>query len=155
MTVASTTTTSPAATTQPATTVAPTTTPTTAPATSTTVLLSEEAEAAQAILDRWIASWNDGDVRAVRDLFAPDFSYNDANGTDWVDGAIDRYVGFVDEFEVVRTTDAVEGEAGVLTWVVEFWSGASTRYPAETLDLDVTFDDGRIRHIDEHWHREG
>jgi hypothetical protein len=144
------------------TTVAPSTSSTTtspAPTTTmasptTTIVLSEEAQAAQSILDRWIAAWNEGDVQAVRDLFSPDFSYNDANGVDWVDGAIDRYVGFVDEFEVVRTTDAVEGESGQFTWVVEFWSDASTRYPAETLDLDVTFEGSTIHYIDEHWHRD-
>lgn len=38
---------------------------------------------------------------------------------------------------------------------VEFWGTASTRYPAEVLDLDVTFDDASILHIDEHWHRDG
>ena len=146
-TIASTTTTSLATTTQPATTV---------PATSTSVVLSEQAEAAQAIVDRWIAAWNAGDEQAVRDLLSPDFSYNDAGGIDRVDGATDRLVSYIDTFpELTRISEATEDETGTFTWVVEFWGTASTRYPAEVLDLDVTFDDATIRHIDEHWHRDG
>ncbi len=131
------------------------TTTSSAPTTTTPVVLSEEAEAAQAIVDRWIAAWNDGDLQALRDLFSPDFSYNDPTGLDWTDGATDRFVGYVDEFELVRTSEAAEGEAGEFTWVVEFWSDASTRYPTEVLDLDIVFDEGTILHIDEHRHRDG
>lgn len=154
--VASTTTTSLATTTQPATTVAATSTTTTVPETSTTVVLSEEAEAAQAVMDRWIAAWNAGDEQAVRDVLSPDFSYNDSHGVDWVDGALDQFVGFIEKLpEIIRISEAVENESGTFTWTVEFWGTASTRYPAEVLDLDVAFDDATILHMDEHRHRDG
>ena len=156
-TVVPTTTTSPATTSQPATTVAPTSTTTTVPTTSTTVVLSEEAQAAQGIIDRWIAAWNAGDEQAVREQFSPDFSYNDTAGQEWVDGALDRFVGFIDQYpELIRASEAVEGEeSGAFTWVIEVWGTASTRYPAEVLDMEVTFDNATIRFIDEQWHRDG
>ena len=121
---------------------------------TTTVVLSEQATAAQAIVDRLVIAWNDGDEQAVPELFSPDFSYNDAIGVDRVDGATDRFVGYVNDFELVRAREAAENETGTFTWVIEFWSDASTRYPAEVLDLDITFSDGMISHIDEHQHRD-
>lgn len=144
------------ATVQSTTTVPPATTATVPPPTSTTttVVLSMEAQDAQAILDQWIAAWNAGDTQALRDLFSPDFTYNSESGVDWVDGAIDRYVGFVDQFpQVTRASEAVEDGSGTFTWVVQFWKDPNGRYPTETLDLDVTFQAGRISHIKEHWHR--